>query len=119
MRQRSDILDRFYGQAGLLEGGNRTFTTCTGTFDFHVDFLHTELHRLFSTLLGGHLARERRAFSASLEATRPGSRPAQGITLGVRNRYGRVVECCLNMSDTTRDIAFLLTFFRRCFGHIT
>lgn len=117
MRQRCHVFDRPDGQSRLLESGDGAFTPGSGALDFDVDFLHAEFHRLFSTLLGGHLARERSAFTTTLETGRTGRRPTQGIALGVGDRHGRIVEGRLDMSDPVGHVPLDFSFLCRCFCH--
>lgn len=70
--------------------------------DFH--FLNPEFRGLFRCLLSSTLAGEGGAFAAALKTTRPSTRPTQGISLDVRNRYGRVVERGFDMSDRHRHV---------------
>jgi hypothetical protein len=71
----------------------------------NVDVPHPKLCRFLSGLLGGTLTGKRSAFSASLEAACSSTGPTKGVTFGVRNRHGCVVEGRVNVSDAIGDIA--------------
>ncbi len=111
MRKRCAILDRFDFQAGRLQGGDGAFTPGTRPFDFDVDLLDAEFRGLFSRLLRGTLARERRALTTSLEAARAGGSPTQSITLDVGNGDLRVVERRRDIGDPGRHITASSSFF--------
>lgn len=116
MRKRSYIFDRFNRQSGLLQGGDRTFATASRTVDLDIDLFHAELHRLFSTLLGGHLAGERGAFTTTFEIDGTGRGPTESIAFDIGDGHRGIIERRFDMSDTGRDIpSHFLTF--RCFCH--
>lgn len=56
------------------------------------DFLHAVLDGLFSCLLCSGLTGKRRALSRTLEAACTSTCPAKRVTLGVGDRYCRVIE---------------------------
>jgi len=113
------VFDGLYRQARLLQGGDGTFPTTAGSIDLDLDFPHAEFHRLVGGLLGCHLSGKGGTFSAALKVTGSASRPAEGITFGVRNGNGRIVEGCLYMGDSCGDAPFDFAFLRgcRCFCH--
>ena len=110
-----NVFNRLYVQTSLLQSGYSTFTTAARTFDASVDFLHTKLDRLFSSLLCGTLSGKRRALSASFKSTCTGTCPAKCITLGIGDGYCCVVKGCLDMSNGNSHIATNFSFF--AFGH--
>ena len=77
MRDRRAVFDRLDGQAGGLQGRDRTFASGTRTLDSDFHFLDAELDRLFGRLLASHLAGERRALAASLEAAGASAGPTR------------------------------------------
>src|SRR5688500_8302433 len=97
MRNGSHVFDRLDRQARRLQGRNRAFATGAGTFDQHLQLLHSELGRLLGGLLGGALAGKRSALAASLEAAGAGAGPTKGVAFGVGNGDHRVIERRPNM----------------------
>ena len=114
MGQRGNVFDRLHGQTGLRESRDGHIATATGTLDAHVDLFHTELLRFVGGLLRGHLTRERRAFTTSLEPARSGRRPAKDVALNVGDRNVRVVKADLDVrhaaGHVSLDLAFLSNF---------
>ena len=109
VRQRSNVFDRFDGEPGRLQGGNRTFATATWPLDPNVDFLDAELRGFVGTLLGSALTCEGRALTATLETTRTRGGPTERVTLGVGDRHGRVVEGRFDVSDARSYVTTNLT----------
>ena len=105
MGQWGDVFNALHVQAGGLQCGDRALATTAGALDLHFHFLDAELRGLFRSLLGGALAGERRALAASLEATRAGARPAEGVALAVGDRDRGVVERGAHVGHTQRDVA--------------
>ncbi len=105
MRDWRDVFDQLDVQAGRLERRDRAFATRTRSAHTNFDISHAEFRRFLSRLLGGTLTSKRRAFTTSLEPTRAGTGPAQGVALGIRDRDGRVIERCPNVGNATGDIA--------------
>ncbi len=111
----SAIFDCLNRQARGLKRGNRTFTTTAGPLHFDIYFLHAKLDRFFGHLLGRHLAGERRALSASLEAARASTGPTKCIAFCIGDCHRCVVERRINVSDTVHYIAAHFLFLARCF----
>lgn len=111
VRNRRAILNRLDVETGRFESSDGAFTTAARTFDFYVHLSNAKLRSLFSCLLGRHLSRIRRALSTSLKTTRTSTRPAQRITLRVRDGHGGVIERRVDIHDASRHIAAYSTFF--------
>ena len=112
MRKRSYVFDRFDRKTRLRNGGDRHIASATGTLDAHVDLFHTELLRFVGGLLRGHLTRERRAFTTSLEPARSGRRPAKDVALNVGDRNVRVVKADLDVRHAAGHVSLDLAFLR-------
>ena len=105
MWDRSDIFDQLHVQASGLQCGDRAFATRAWAFDTNFNVTHAKLAGLFSSLLSRTLTSERGALATTLESTGSGTGPTQGVTLGIGNRDGRVVERCMNVGDTVGNVA--------------
>ncbi len=105
VRNRSDFLDQLHIQTSRLERSDRAFSPRARTFHADFDISHAELSRLFGCLLCSTLPRERCALSASFEATRPSTRPAQSVPFRVSDGNCSVVERSVNMGNAAGDIA--------------
>lgn len=116
VRKRRNVFDRFDGEAGLREGGNRHIATAARAFDANVDFFHTELLRFIGGLLRGHLTGERRALTASFEAAGAGGSPTKRVAFHIGDRHVSIVETNFDVSDAAGDISLNLTFLRN-FSH--
>jgi hypothetical protein len=99
------VFDQLDVQASGLQRSDGAFATGAWSLDADFYVTHAELRRLFSGLLCGALSGKWRALTASLETGRASGRPAQRITLGISDRYGRVVERRVNVNDTAADVA--------------
>ena len=99
MRDGGYVFDGLHHQSLLLQSGDGTFPTAAGAVDLDIDLPHAEFHRFFGGFFGCHLTGKGRTFPASLEFAGSAGRPAKGVSFGVRNRNGRVVEGCFDVSN--------------------
>ena len=100
VRNRGAILNGFDIQARSLQSSDRTLASATRAFDSNFDLFHAEFNGLFSTLLSCHLSSKGSALSATLVTACARTRPAQSLTLGVRNGYLGVVKGRVDVRDT-------------------
>src|SRR5579885_900914 len=78
-----------------------------GALDVHLHLADAVLHGLARRALGGQPGREGRPLAGPLEPRRPGARPGQDVTLGVRNGHDRVVERRLDVGDSRGHVLAL------------
>ena len=104
MRQWGDVFDRFNRQTRCVYRRYGTITTCTRPLDLHFNFLDTKLTGCIGYSLGCTLSGKRCTFAAALKTNRAGTGPAKGITIGIRNCHQRVVECRLDVNNSSADI---------------
>lgn len=112
MRDGRHIADEGDAEARGLQRTKRALATGAGALHEHRDRAHAVLHRTTSSLFGRELRRERRALTRTLEATRTGRRPGDGVAVDVRDGHHGVVERALDMRDTRRDVLLDLLLLR-------
>ena len=71
MRQRCDVFNASYLQAGVLQIQNRLFAAGTGAFHFYFNFHHAGLAGLLRGVFGGPAGGKRGALAAPLKPTVP------------------------------------------------
>ena len=76
---------------------------------------HAVFHRFFGCVFSGQLGCERCAFSGAFESHDASARPRDNVAGRIGNRDDGVIECRLNMDNTTGDI-FLFFFLRTGFS---
>ena len=91
VRQRRDVLDRLDVQAGRMNGSDGAVATRARAFHTNLNFFYAILAGSAGSRLGSTLCREWGALPAALEADRTGTRPAEGVAVGIRDRHERVV----------------------------
>ena len=116
MGNRSTVLDGLDVQACRLQRRDGAFSSAARPDDSDVHFLHSELDRLFGGLLRGALTGKRCALPATFKAAGSRARPAQRVTLGVRDGHRGVVEGRINVCDSNCDVA--PDFSLLCFPHV-
>ena len=119
VRKRRDVFNGLHFEAGRFQGSDRAFAAAAWAFHFDFYFFDAVLLGFIGGLLRGHLAGERGALAASLEAAGAGTGPAQGITLGIGDRYSRVVERRLDVGDANRNVTTCLTTLALCHGRLS
>uniref|UniRef100_E6Q8B0 Uncharacterized protein n=1 Tax=mine drainage metagenome TaxID=410659 RepID=E6Q8B0_9ZZZZ len=112
VRDRGYIFDERHFQSGGLQRTNRRFTPRSGALHQHFGALHPVFDRFTRRRFGGHLRCEWRRFFRALETEITGRGPRNDVSVTVGNRYDRVIERRMHVSDARMDV-FNFTFFTR------
>src|ERR1700744_6434973 len=103
-----DVGNRADLQASGLQRSDGGLAAGARTLHEDVDLAQAVLLSLASRTLGGHLRRERRGLTRSLESDVAGGRPAEDVALRVGDGDDRVVERALDVRVTVRDVLLFL-----------
>ncbi len=104
MRNRRDIADQGKIEADRLQRTHRRLAPGTGTFNKDLDFFEPVAHRLSRCVLCDQLRRIRRALARTFKTNFPGARPADHISIQIRNRDDGVVKGRINMRDAGMNV---------------
>jgi len=103
MRYRCNVSNSGNVQSRPLQGAYRCFTAAARTINKYFNLPQTVHHSLARRITGCHLRCVRRAFTRTLESSRPGASPGQRIPLRVCKSYDSIVETRLYISLTGRN----------------
>ncbi len=110
MRNRCNVFNQVNFQTCSLQRTNRSFATCTRSFNHNLNCSHAMLHRSFCRRFGSHLRSKRSAFTRAFEPEVTGACPGDCIPVRVGNGYDSVVERRADMSHSGVDIFPITTF---------
>ena len=88
-----------YAEAGGLKRTNGCLPAGAGALDEHFHLLQPLVHCLSGGLLRGPLSRKGGAFTRPLKATGTRTGPTDGIALGIREGYLRIVKGGANIGS--------------------
>jgi hypothetical protein len=114
MRQRSNIFNRRYTQARLLQRGNRRFTSRAWTFNSHLNLANAVTHRGACGTLGRLSGGKRCTLTCAFEADAAGGTGANSAAFNVRYCYQRIIKTRLYVNNRLRYVLPDFTFCHIC-----
>lgn len=100
MRNRGNVLNAAYFNASSLQCADCCFTACAWSLNEYVSGTHAMFNSNLSSLFCSHLCCKRSALTRSFETESTSGCPGNCVSVGIGNRYNRIVECGTNVSGT-------------------
>ncbi len=115
MRQRSNIYDFCYLDAGTVYSSNSRLTSVTGSLHVCFHFSQAQIIRNLCAILRSHLGSIRRVLLGTSESHFTGRRPRDNLAFAVCQRNNDVVERGMNVQLAVGIHLYIFLFCCNCF----